>query len=82
MVRELGKINVNGNILIVLDGFENLCGILNTSSYNHKHIEYINQFVNQTIKGKVLLIATMRTTAVQLFETINPAFEWDAKYTI
>lgn len=82
MIRELGKLNVNGNILIILDGFENLCGILNTHSYNHKCIEYINQFVNQTIKGKVLLIATMRTAAHELFETINPAFEWDATYQI
>lgn len=84
MVRELSKIelNTNNNILIILDGFEHLCGILNVNSYNHKNIDFFNQFVNKKVTGKIILITTMRTTACSLFKSINPSFEWNTTYTI
>ena len=79
MVRELNKIDLSNhkNILIVLDCLENLCGILNCSSYNAKIVEYFNKFVNKVVTGKIILIATMRTRSSMTFETINPSFEWD-----
>jgi hypothetical protein len=74
--------NTNKNMLIILDCLENLCGILNTHSYNNKHIEYINQLTNRIVKGKVILIATMRTQASDMFSIINPSFEWNEQYMI
>lgn len=84
LIYELSKIDVttNKNVLIVLDALENLCGILNMSSYNSKNIEYLNKFVNKVVTGKIIFIATMRTNASELFTLINPTFEWNQKYII
>ncbi len=78
MIRELSKIDCsnNKNILIILDSLENLCGILNCSSYNAKNIEFFNKFTNKVVNGKILMIATMRIRASITFNTINPSFEW------
>lgn len=84
LIHELSKIDLttNKNMLIVLDALENLCGILNTSSYNSKNIEYLNKFIGKVVTGKVVFIATMRTNASELFAMINPTFEWNQKYII
>ncbi len=78
LTRELNKIDLSNhkNILLILDSLENLCGILNCSSYNSKMIEYFNKFVNKVVTGKIILIATMRTRSSITFESINPSFEW------
>ena len=84
LIRELSKIDLctNKNIVIILDNLENLCSLLNTSSYNAKHIDYFNKFVGRVITGKVILIASMRTRASITFNTINPCFEWHQTYEI
>lgn len=52
LINELNKIDLSTgkSFLIILYSLENLCGILNTNSYNPKTIEKLNQFV-----GKVVL---------------------------
>lgn len=69
-------------MLIILDGLENLCGLLNVNSYNNKTIEYLNQFVNKCVQVKMIIIATMRTKASDLFSLINPSFEWNSQFKI
>lgn len=84
LINELNKVDLTTgkSILIILDNLENLCGILNTSSYNPKAIEKLNQFVGNVVIGKVVLIATMRTSAYSIFSVINPIFEWNMHTTI
>lgn len=84
LIRELSKIdlNMNKNVLIILDSLENLCGLLNCSSYNARTVEYFNKFVGKVVTGKVVLIVTMRTRSSITFNTINPAFEWYHQYDI
>lgn len=79
LVLELNKIDLSTgkSVLIILDSLENLCGILNSHSYNSKTVERFNQFVGKVVTGKVVLIATMRTSAFNIFSIINPSFEWN-----
>jgi DNA polymerase III delta prime subunit len=80
LINELNKIDLTTgkSILIILDSLENLCGILNVNSYNPKTVEKLNQFVGKVVTGKVILMATMRSSAHSIFSSINPAFEWNA----
>lgn len=79
LIRELNKIELNTgkNVLIILDSLENLCGILNLSSYNARCIESLNKFVGHVVSGKIIVIATMRTKSSDMFSVINPSFEWN-----
>ncbi|HSW76451.1 MAG TPA: ATP-binding protein [Candidatus Saccharimonadales bacterium] len=84
LISNLNKIELNTGkkLLIVLDSLENLCGLLNHSSYNARCIEAFNKFVGHVVSGKVILIATMRTKASDMFSIINPSFEWNKQYII
>ncbi len=84
ITNQLDKIDLKTgkSILIILDNLENCCSLLNTSSYNSKTIDYLNKFVGRVVSGKIILIATMRTRASELFNYINPSFEWNHSYNI
>lgn len=82
LIQELNQIDLtlNKSYLIILDSLENLCSLLNKNSYNHKVIDYLNQFVNTCINNKIIVLATIRTTAFDLFSIVNPTFSWCVKF--
>lgn len=62
--------------LIILDALDTLIGLLNMHRYDARALEKLNLFLGTTMPRTVVVIATMSSTAKELFQEINPTRQW------
>lgn len=71
--------------LIVLDGLEHLLEMINEHRFNENAMKKLNMLLAATTTSPsqtVVVVATINTTAAQLFKLANPTAQWSAAYSV
>ncbi len=62
--------------LIVLDGLENLLGMLNEFKYDESAMRALNNLLGSKTKNQVTVLVTMETDSLELFKVVNRMARW------